>query len=240
MIVIYIGEIILKNKILYILMEDLETGDLLLFTGYNTGWFSYISEAIKYFTSSKYSHIGMVLKNPTFIHPSLKGTFIWESSWEAKPDPQDGKIKLGVQITPLLEILDKYKKNGGHVYSRKLKFLKNRNDNLFYFRNLIEKKLRKNVFNDKIMKDIHHIVYNKSYDLVPSDWIQAIFRKDNNPQKIDRFWCSALVGYIYTRVGILDKKTDWSLLRPSDFSLDKEFLDFTGLSILDSQEKKIF
>ena len=27
----------------------------------------------------------------------------------------------------------------------------------------------------------------------------AFFRKDGEPQKTDRFWCSALVGYIYTR-----------------------------------------
>ena len=53
----------------------------------------------------------MVIKDPAFIHPSLKGTYIWESSWEGKPDPQDGEIKLGVQITPFLEIYDHYKYN---------------------------------------------------------------------------------------------------------------------------------
>lgn len=39
------------------------------------------------------------------------------------------------------------------------------------------------------------------------------------PQKTDRFWCSAFVGYVYTACGILDGDTDWSILRPSDFSV---------------------
>jgi hypothetical protein len=222
-------------------MDNLETGDLLLFSDNSTGWFGYFTSAIKYFTNSKYSHIGMVLKNPTFIHPSLKGIYVWESSWEGKADPQDGKIKLGVQITPLLEIVDTYKKNNGHIYSRKLKFLNNNNnDNLFNFRLLIDKKLRKITFNDSNLKKIHNIVYNKPYDIVPKDWIEAIFRKDDNPQKTDRFWCSALVGYIYTQLGILDKNTDWSILRPSDFSIENEYLDMTGICLLDDNEKKLF
>ena len=77
------------------------------------------------------------------------------------------------------------------------------------------------------MKEIHDIVYDKPYDIVPKDWIEALFRKDDKPQKTDRFWCSALVGFIYTKVGILDKSTDWSVMRPSDFSVDLENLNFT-------------
>ena len=44
---------------------------------------------------------------------------------------------------------------------------------------------------------------------------------DAKPQKTDRFWCSALVGYIYTKCGLLDEKTDWSILRPSDFFISR-------------------
>jgi len=39
----------------------------------------------------------------------LEGLYIWESSWEDNPDPQDGKRKLGVQITPIKEVIDAYK-----------------------------------------------------------------------------------------------------------------------------------
>ena len=98
---------------------DLDTGDLLLFDYHGGGFFGVFTGLIKYFTKSKYSHIAMVLKDPDFLHPSLKGYYVWESSWEGKPDPQDGKIKLGVQITPLNEILKLYS-NTGNVFLRKL------------------------------------------------------------------------------------------------------------------------
>ena len=158
----------------------------------------------------------MILKDPTFIHPSLKGLYVWESTYNGYPDPQDGKIKLGVQITPLLECL-------------------NIEDRYVYVRTL---QCPKNTFNDKILTEIHNTVYDKPYDIVPSDWIQALFKVDTNPQKTSRFWCSALIGYIYTKCGILNKNTDWSILRPSDFSLDGENLNFNSPYSLNNFEKK--
>ena len=31
-------------------------------------------------------------------------------------------------------------------------------------------------FNHSIMKKIHHVVYDKPYDIVPKDWIEAFFK----------------------------------------------------------------
>ena len=84
---------------------NLKTGDLLLFNSHSSSFFS-LSSLIKWGTHSNYTHVAMVLKDPSFIHPCLKGTFVWESSWEGTPDPQDGKVKLGVQITPIKEMID--------------------------------------------------------------------------------------------------------------------------------------
>ena len=178
---------------------NLKTGDIILcdYTQ-TTGFFGAFSWLIKHFTNSNYSHCAMIIKDPSFIHPSLKGTYVWESSWEGKPDPQDGKIKLGVQITPFQEFYDSYKKHG-NIFLRKFNS-------------------QENIFTDDILKKIHSVVYDKPYDIVPIDWIEAYKREDNDPQKTSRFWCSALLGYIYTQVGILEKDTDWTILRPSDFS----------------------
>ncbi len=183
-------------------MENLQTGDLILFTEKSKGLLAPLISLIKWGTHSNFTHVAMVLKNPTFLHPSLKGTYVWESSWEGKPDPQDGKIKLGVQITPLLEIMDAYK-NTGHVFIRKIN-------------------APEGTFNNEVLTKIHNVVYNKPYDIVPLDWVEALIQKDNHPQKTDRFWCSALVAYIYTQCGILNNNTDWSIARPSDFSLSGE------------------
>ena len=57
-------------------MNNFNTGDLLLF---NYDSFSFISWIIKIFTNSQYTHIGMIVKDPEFTNPPLKGIFVWES-----------------------------------------------------------------------------------------------------------------------------------------------------------------
>ena len=199
-------------------MDNLQTGDLLLFTEHDTGLLKYLSWIIEYGTHSDYTHVAMVLKDPSFIHPSLKGIFVWESSWEGKPDPQDGKVKLGVQITPLNEILKTYKES--KVILRKVE-------------------CTESCFTNENLKSIHDVVYDKPYDVILKDWLDALIQKNSNPQKTDRFWCSALVGYIYTKCGILDNSTDWTILRPSDFSLSDENLNFINENKLENSETRI-
>ena len=196
---------------------NLKTGDLLLFNSHSSSFFS-LSSLIKWGTHSNYTHVAMVLKDPSFIHPCLKGTFVWESSWEGTPDTQDGKVKLGVQITPIKEMIDSY--GTQNVFVRKIE-------------------CDETLFSPETLSEVHNIVYDKPYDIVPTDWVEALFRKDAEPQKSDRFWCSALVGYIYTKCGILDANTDWSILRPSDFSLTGEHLDFTSKAKLSNSESKL-
>ncbi len=197
----------------------LKTGDLLLFNFKASGCFGCFTRCIKWGTHSNYSHIGMILRDPTYINPNLRGLFVWESSWEGHPDPQDGKLKLGVQITPIQEILQEYQ-GKGNVFVRQLI-------------------CSPNLFNKEKLLQIHNVVYDKPYDIVPKDWVEAFFKKDSDPQKTDRFWCSALVGYIYTQAGVLDSNTDWSILVPNDFSLDGENLKFKGISRLANTEYKI-
>ena len=199
-------------------MDYLKTGDLILFNPQSKDLFSIISSMIRIGTQSNYTHIGMIIKDPSFIEPHLKGLYVWESGWEGEPDPQDDKVKLGVQITPLQEILDSYK--DGFISVRKI----NCDPKLFS--------------NDKL-KDIHNVVYKKPYDIMPLNWILALFRKDLNYQRTNRFWCSALVGYIYTKCGILKSETDWCILRPSDFSIMCEHLKFEDDCSLDDKEIKI-
>ena len=200
---------------------ELKTGDL-LFCNYTKkgGCMSWFTSMIKMCTKSSYSHIAMVLKDPSFIHPTLKGLYVWESSWEGTPDPQDGKIKLGVQITPLYELLNSYKKTG-HIVVRRIN-------------------CSSDLFSDANLTKVHNIVYDKPYDIVPTDWIEALVKVDLNPQKTSRFFCSALVGYIYTKCGLLNAKTDWSILAPVDFSLAGENLKFINGVQLANKEEKIF
>jgi len=199
----------------------MKTGDLLLFNYQAGGLFGAFTGMIKWGTHSNYSHVAMVLKDPTFLHPHLKGTYVWESSWEKSPDPQDGERKLGVQITPIQEVLDEYKKTKGHVYLRTIE-------------------TDQDLFTDSNLSKIHEVVYKKPYDICPADWLEAFLQQDRDPQKTDRFWCSALVGYIYTKCGVLAADTDWSIMRPIDLSLDGENLKFTKGVSLSNVETRIF
>ena len=212
----------------------LKTGDLLLFSYESNGFFGAFTKMIQWGTHSNYSHVGMIIKDPKFNNmPPLKGIFVWESSYENKKDPQDGKIKLGVQITPLHEILETYK-NKGHVFLRRL----NINTDILIKCSHCDNKLT-TVFTNDLINEIHETVYDKPYDIVPLDWIEAFFKVDSHPQKTDRFWCAALVGYIYTKANIVNKNTDWSILTPNDFSLSGENLQYVGPHKLDNKIIKI-
>ena len=92
-------------------INDLETGDILLFspsTKTEHGIMRFLDWMIQSTTDSSYTHVAFVLKDPTFINPVLKGLYIWESAYEGTPDPQDGKIKFGVQITPLHQCIHNF------------------------------------------------------------------------------------------------------------------------------------
>ena len=99
--------------------KNLGTGDLVLFCTQPTGIFSFFDSLIKYFSHSPYTHIGMVIKESKLGHKKLdpSKTYIWESGYEGTPDPQDGKTRLGVQLTDLESMMKRYQ---GKLYVRKL------------------------------------------------------------------------------------------------------------------------
>ena len=186
-------------------LNKLDTGDILLFNYQGDSyWFSLFGRIIRTITHSDYTHAAMVLKDPTFIYPSLKGLYIWESGWEGTPDPQDGKVKTGVQITSLYDVIKNYQ---GKLYIRQLKRGREK-------------------ITSNLLKTVHQTVYDKPYDLHPIDWLGALTRYDNTVQKTDRFWCSALVAYFLVSFGYLENNMDWSIIRPSDLSSKSNYLQF--------------
>tara|TARA_B100001093_G_scaffold466915_1_gene485722 strand:+ start:2452 stop:3099 length:648 start_codon:yes stop_codon:yes gene_type:complete len=177
-------------------LKDCETGDILL---YNSKY--WYSRLIEIGSGSKFSHISIILKDPTFINPNLKGKYILESSYEDIPDSNTGKKVWGVQIIPLQHVIDEYKNSYvGNLYYRKLKTKKN------------------DEFYEKLKSCIIHTEGDK-YDLNPVDWFKAEFQINiGNTRKEDTFWCSALVGYVYCHLGFIDKNISWSILPPKKFS----------------------
>jgi hypothetical protein len=127
--------------------HNIQTGDLLLFDYYGSGFSGFFSWLIRYFTDSDYTHIGMIVVDPDFTDPPLKGIYLWESGFNnhPHPDPEDNEKKIGVQLTPIHIVLSQYQ-NNSKIFYRKLNS-------------------PKNTFNFEILRRIHSIVHNKSYDL---------------------------------------------------------------------------
>lgn len=181
---------------------SLETGDIILFRG--TG---IIATFLEYFGKSKYSHVGIILKNPKFLNEKLEdGIYILESSYNNTPDAEDNKLKLGVQIHRLDDIIPEFGKNSAYI--RKVNCVR---DEKFY-----EK-----------LSNIHKEIHNKPYDLNVFDWISAKYNLDKeiNPNPLYKqtreFWCSALVSYIFYELGMIKQDINWTLMAPREFSSDE-------------------
>ena len=75
----------------------------------------------------------------------------------------------------------------------------------------------------KKIDQIHSDVHNLPYDLNLFDWIKAGLNiKIGNVQK-NTYWCSALVCYIYIKLGFLENNIPWTLISPEDFNSKKTF-----------------
>jgi hypothetical protein len=188
--------------------HDLRTGDILLFN--NTH--SCLSRFIEVCSDSKYSHVALVVKDPTFGPHNLKGLYVLESTGMTKhADVEDHKKKWGVQLRSLEDVLEE---ENCKVYVRLLNCDR---DNDFF----------------KRLRDVHSLVHNKPYDLNPSDWLKALF--DFHVGKLERtreFFCSALVAFVYTAWGFLPQNTPWSIVRPKDWgSNSKRPLHFQNCTL---------
>jgi hypothetical protein len=193
--------------------RELATGDLLLFTerlGEPRKWvpsltrwlFDVLDTAISYFTRSPYVHVGLVVVDPPFC--AARGTFLWESGYEACVDPETGTQHVGVRLTPIATVLCPEAR--GSVFVRKCTLP------------IADAKLSKT----------HSDVFLKPYDMCLSDWLLATLRMDAHPRKTDRFWCSAFVAYVLTQLGWLPDETDWSIVRPCDLSSSSTYLAWSA------------
>jgi hypothetical protein len=185
--------------------KTLKTGDLLLCDDLQYSSWGIFSWFIKFMTKSDFSHVGMIVVDPNFTDIPLKGTYVWTSGISDVPDPDDDTKKFGVQFIPYDHFITTY---GGKIYLRRIEFT---NTEEYH-----------NIFNDEKLKEIHKVVYDKPYDIVVTDWIEAYCKKDRHPQKTSRFFCSSFIGYVYTKLGLFNESLDWSILYPSYFSSENK------------------
>jgi len=178
--------------------DQLETMDIVLFHGRHY-WFSYIVEWV---TWSEWSHVGVVVRDPTFTDKPLKGLYLWESGVEPTPDAETGKPKWGVQFTPLEDMVAKY---DGTVVFRKLTI-----PNKHEWHSRLSDGLRR----------AHDMSKSATYDTHMVDLLATEFAPLANRvgQQTSRFFCSALTAFIYSCAGLLPKSTRWDAFSPNSWS----------------------
>jgi hypothetical protein len=186
-------------------IDDLEDFDLILFNGKGF-WFSYL---VEYATWSNYSHIGVFLKGAEEIKNGLREIpLLFESGREPYPDEVEHEIKFGTQISNFRKILQNY---DGNIFCRKLQITHKE-----------RKKLKERLV------DIYESVKDHPYDDNPLDLLQVEFDIDiGNCQRTNSYFCSALVTYIYVKLGLLPITEKWDLIKPSNFAdsyIDKQLL----------------
>ena len=198
----------------------LKTGDILLCDNLEYKSWGLFSWFIKFMTKSDFSHVGMIVVDPEFTDVPLKGTYVWTSGISDIPDPEDNTKKFGVQFIPYEHFISTY---SGKIYVRRIEF----KDTEKY----------EKIFNNEKLKEIHKVVYDKPYDIVVTDWIEAYCKKDRHPQKTSRFFCSAFLGYVYTKLSLLEDGLDWSILYPSYFSSENKTLSLLNDAILSKEHQ---
>ena len=74
------------------------------------------------------------------------------------------------------------------------------------------------------LDNIHKTIHNRPYDMNIWDWLKAYYYstystsiEPSSSATTSRFWCSALVAYIFEKMDLIDP-VDWTIITPKDFS----------------------
>ena len=183
----------------------METGDILLFQSNFSGSFGWWAWVVSFITHSKWTHVAIILKDPTFIDESYKGLYVLEcgsENWEPK---------WGVMVSPLAKILQ------------------DPTHKCIAYRQL---NCEKPIETSKL-EAIYTTIAGKAYDTDPLELagIQLKSAMLTNPRKLDKFVCSTLIAYVYTALGLLPRSTNWFFFEPWHFSTSNADLQLVGCDL---------
>lgn len=169
--------------------NNLQTGDLLLFSGQGP-----ISDIIKLFCNSKWSHVGLVVKSN-----DMDMLMIFESTTLSTiPDVEDNRIHRGVQCVELSRRVANYP---GSISYRMLQGV------------VTPEMLGK-------LGEFRKEVQNRPYERHPLELINALVHVGgitSGPSDLSSLFCSELISESLKRMGILSDKVESEEYTPKDF-----------------------
>jgi len=191
--------------------DTLKTGDIVLFSGKGG-----ISEGIKFFTLSKWSHVGMVYRIVEPLDPE-GSVFCWESTTLSNIEDADtGKLTNGVQRVEFSERLERCFATGYEISVRPLN------------KALPDEKVRAlNLF--------RHEVSGRPYEKDKIELIKSAYDGlfGQNKEDLSSLFCSELVAEAYQRMELLDENRPSNEYTPKDFSREKNLTLLGGYSLGD-------
>jgi len=178
------------------------TLDVLLFHGTDV----WPSRIIEWLLGSTYSHIALVLHNPSFLQVEgdsegdSEGVYMLESGEESRPCVVGGEFAWGVQVQPLARVARTYP---GTVSVRRLVWTDGRPPADLETR----------------LADAWAQTKHAPYDTSVLDFLRV---KTGCPLEGTRqtraFVCSVYAAYILCKAGVLPSSVDWNTLSPSAFA----------------------
>ncbi len=175
--------------------SQLNTGDIVLFSCKD----NFLSIAIQLITNSKWSHVGMVLKDH-----KKDVIYLWESTTLSNiKDIIDNELKKGVQLVLLSERIKYYH---GVIAIRQLQGVR-LDDGSEEVQELI--KLRQEIKNRPYEKHKLELL------IAVIDTVGEFFK---NCKDLSSIFCSELVAEAYQRMGLLDGELPSNEYVPKDFS----------------------
>lgn len=178
--------------------STLDTGDIVLFSGKGVS-----SSVIRWFTDSKWSHVGMVMRLEDWDM-----VLLWESTGLHNiKDIVTGKEKKGVQLVPLSGRLSTYK---GKVAIRRLTMKRT-------------KEMK------ETLKNLREVFKNKEYEKSEIQLLKAAYEGPfgENVEDLSSLFCSELIAEAYQRMGLLaepPKGQPSNEFTPAEFSSENKDL----------------
>jgi len=178
-----------------------ETGDLVLFAGRGL-----VSATIRLFTRSRWSHVGLVIRDGSSGTPLLLEATVTEES----VDTVLGRPVRGVQIVRLADKLAVY---DGTVVLRHLE-IDERPANL-----------------EIDIYEMAALWRYRGYKSFTGTLLLDLLSANRRPPHVHRLFCSELVAEVYKRLGLMTRTVRSSRYVPGDFGLaDMPFLENARLS----------
>lgn len=189
--------------------DRLKTGDIILFSGKGA-----ISDGIKFFTLSKWSHVGMIYRFDNPLDPK-SSMFCWESTTLSDiKDADTGKLTKGVQRVELSERLERCFSKGYEISVRLLS---------------------ETLTDDMILalNNFRHEVSGRPYEKDKIELLKAAYEGvlGDNKEDLSSLFCSELVAEAYQKMGLLTERVPSNEYTPNNFSTERSLSLELGYSL---------